>query len=164
MKSHVYKTKDVANTFHVTTGTVLKWVKKHDIPFSVNQYGHYCFEEKHLSLFEDIKNQNQKHYTPQAERKETVSAQQLTDKMAGLEEKIKIVERMVSNKADDIVSFQLREHRKEVQDINKRLRKIEERLYKIEETSKGWKEEAAGSTGKKDKRRIANLLSVMKTS
>ncbi|WP_158735376.1 helix-turn-helix domain-containing protein [Alteribacillus sp. YIM 98480] len=162
MKENLYKTKDVADQLNVSAGTVLKWVKKHDIPYSVNQYGHYCFEEKHLPLFNEIKEQNRQLVSTSTKKEPPVTTNVLTEKITDMEDKIKILERLVSSKADDIVSFQLMEHRKEVRSVSKQLQKIEDRLYKLEDKKETWAMTELPKQTKKDKRVLTSILSAMR--
>ncbi|MFB4163373.1 helix-turn-helix domain-containing protein [Alteribacillus sp. JSM 102045] len=162
MKEKRYKTKDVADLLDVSKGTVLKWVKKYDVPCSVNQYGHYCFDEKHLALFLDIKEKNRQVVSAAQKKEPPVSTYVLTDKITNMEENIKILERMVSNKADEVVSYQLMEHRKEVRSLNKQLQKIEERLDRLEDQKQTLENTEFSAHYKRDKRVLASLFSALK--
>ncbi|MFZ4452322.1 excisionase family DNA-binding protein [Salibacterium aidingense] len=127
------KTKDIANQLNVSPATVLKWVKKHHIPYTENGYGHYCFKEETVADFFEIKRENQKLYARERESGETVSSAAVMDRLAETENKLHMLERMIVNKADDIVTFQLVEHRKKVEALSKQLDKMEQKVQRMEE-------------------------------
>ena len=146
------KTKEVAKALGVSPSTVLNWVKKYHNSDELNENGHYLFTETELSQLRDI--QNEKAAKPKEEP--PVSAQYVEERLAKMEEKIKILEAIVSNKADDIVTFQLVEHRKTVRDIQSRLQKIEAQMVKWE-SEKSTNKEAKQP---KEKPFLANLFSL----
>ncbi|MDQ0299396.1 chromosome-anchoring protein RacA [Salibacterium salarium] len=156
MTEQSYKTKEVAQKLHVSPATILKWVKKHDIPYSVNLYGHYCFKEETMSMFYTIKKENQKNNPSDLNHKEVVSSQYVMDRLATTEEKVQILERMIGNKADDIVTFQLVEHRKKVEKLNKRIQKLEEKLDNLQ--PKEEKKSELEKDTKKSRRLIPSLF------
>ncbi|RSL33423.1 helix-turn-helix domain-containing protein [Salibacterium salarium] len=159
MTEQSYKTKEVAQRLHVSPATILKWVKKHDIPYSINSYGHYCFEEETMSMFYTIKKENQKLVYPDAGQSDVVSSQLAIDRLAATEEKVQMIERMVVNKADDIVTFQLVEHRKTVEKLNKRIQKLEAEVDKLQVQDQGLTSEFEKDKEiKKNKRFIPSLF------
>lgn len=148
MTNERLKTRDVANELGVSPSTVLNWVKKYDIPYELNQHGHYQFTQEQLVQFREI-------HKKRGEREEPVSSQYVEERLAKMEEKIKILESMIGNKADDIVTFQLVEHRKTVREIESRLKKIEAHMKQWEKRQLKEVQEPP-----KEKPFLANLFSL----
>ncbi|WP_240375546.1 helix-turn-helix domain-containing protein [Bacillus piscicola] len=156
-----YKTKEVAERFEVSPGTVLKWTKKYEIPYTINKSGHYFFAEDQLEAFQGIADQGNNTMENNLDRKEQpISTQVMLNRLENTEEKLKMLEKMMTNKADDIIGFQMLEQRQEIRRINKRLQQIEERLEAFEEQSQKAADEGRDKASKKEKHFLASIFSV----
>ncbi|MEH7379422.1 MerR family transcriptional regulator [Bacillus sp. JJ1533] len=135
----------LAKKLGVSTKTVRKWIKNFNIPCEKNEYGHYVFEESDLPLFEEIRNQvksgvpfDKIELAPPEPRKGTVrkmvqaSDKTLSDKLNTIMERIKENERRIEEKASDVVSYQLLQHRKEIDELQKRMQKLEAYIEQLE--------------------------------
>ncbi|SFP43015.1 chromosome-anchoring protein RacA [Salibacterium halotolerans] len=123
------KTKDIARRLEVSSSTVLNWVKKYNIPYTVNANGHYCFEEDTVLQFLSIKKQQQQDVSHTAEKSGgTVNRDVMLERLAQAEENVQLLERMIMNKADDIVTFQIVEQRKKIEALTKKMDRLEKQI------------------------------------
>lgn len=138
-------TAEFAKKLGVSTKSVRKWIKNFEIPCKKNEYGHYVFEEIDLPLFEEIRNQvksgvpfDKIKLSPPEPRKGTArkmvqaSEKTLSDKLNTIMERIKENERRIEEKASDVVSYQLLQHRKEIDELQKRMQKMEAYIEQLE--------------------------------
>ncbi|SFE34740.1 helix-turn-helix domain-containing protein [Alteribacillus iranensis] len=156
-----YKTKDVAQYFNVSPGTVLNWVRKFEVPYSVNANGHYYFQEDQLKQFSEIK-QHMQENMENNKKTTNVASHIAINRLDEVEEKIEILEKLIANKADEIIGFQLMEQRREVRELNKKLEKIEARLDDLESEREegGDRKKKQKESSKKDKHFLAGIFSV----
>ncbi|SFL71758.1 hypothetical protein [Salibacterium qingdaonense] len=144
MTEQYCKTKDIALRLQISPATVLKWVKKYRIPYTVNASGHYCFAEDTVPEFLKIKNQHQQEGSRAVENSEHVSRSVMLDRLAQTEENVQILERMIMNKADDIVTFQMVEQRRKIEALTKKMDKLEKQMEEQGRAPRRKQEEAAG--------------------
>ncbi|WP_010677217.1 MerR family transcriptional regulator [Bacillus timonensis] len=138
-------TAEFARKLGVSTKTVRKWIKNLNLTCEKNEYGHYVFEETDLPLFEGIRNQVKSGVpsdkivisTP-APRKGTarkmvqVSDKTLSEKLNEIMKRIEENERQIEGKASDVVSYQLLQHRKEIDELQKKMQKLEAYIDQLE--------------------------------
>ncbi|MGY4690066.1 hypothetical protein [Salibacterium sp. K-3] len=138
MEKQTMKTRDIAARLQVSPATVLKWSKNYRIPYTENQYGHYCFDEDSMARFLEIK---EKHQHTASAAGSNVSTSVMLERLAQAEENVQVLERMIMNKADDIVTFQMVEQRKKIEVLTKRLDKLEKQMHQQEQTSPSRKQD-----------------------
>ncbi|MFD2704481.1 hypothetical protein [Salibacterium lacus] len=144
MTEQYCKTKDIALRLEISPATVLKWVKKYHIPYTVNASGHYCFSEDTVPEFLKIKNQHQQDGYHASEHSEHISRTVMLERLAQTEENVQILERMIMNKADDIVTFQMMEQRRRIEALMKKMDKLEKQMEEQSPKPRRKQEEAAG--------------------
>jgi chromosome-anchoring protein RacA len=135
------KTSDVAKELGVNPKTVLKWVKQHDIPCEKNELGHFEFTEEHVEQLKQIQIQPPRVQVPANKRQGTVSIsieesekwQEMQKQMDQLFMRLRENERRIEEKAGDIVTFQILEHRSEIDELQKTIQKLESRIQELEE-------------------------------
>jgi len=138
-------TAQFAKKLGVSTKTVRKWIKIFNLKCTKNEYGHYVFENTDLPLFEGIRNQvksgvpsDKIELTTPAPRKGTArkmvqaSDKTLSEKLNAIMDRIKENERQIQEKASDVVSYQLLQHRKEIDELQKRMQKMEDYIEQLE--------------------------------
>ncbi len=138
-------TAQFAKKLGVSTKTVRKWIKIFHLQCSKNEYGHYVFEETDFPLFEGIRNQvksgvpsDKIELSTPAPRKGTArkmvqaSDKTLSEKLNAIMDRIKENERQIQEKASDVVSYQLLQHRKEIDELQKRMQKMEDYIEQLE--------------------------------
>ncbi|MEH7383876.1 MerR family transcriptional regulator [Bacillus sp. JJ1521] len=168
-------TTEFAKKLGVTNKTVRKWIKNFDIPCDKNEYGHYVFEEKDLSLFEGIRNQvksgvpsDKIELSPPEPRKGTVrkmvqaSDKTLSEKLNAIMDRIKENERQIEEKASDVVSYQLLQHRKEIDELQKKMQKMEEYIEQLEREKEELQKQTAVTLekveGSRKRKRVLGFL------
>ena len=133
------KTKTVSEELGVNPTTVQRWVKHFEIPCKRNQHGHYIFTQSDLLLLKNIKEQlrqglsmsevrvsiPKKEHATETHTPAAVSTGDLTRKFDTIVMRIKNVEQQLEDKADEIVSVQLLQHRNEIDDLLKKITKLE---------------------------------------
>ncbi|WP_078553321.1 chromosome-anchoring protein RacA [Bacillus alkalicellulosilyticus] len=141
---NVFETKEVSELLGVNPTTIKKWVKYFNLRCSINEQGHYLFQNSQVEVLKDIKGQlysgkkmRDVHVSMNSEKSKTkkeerVQAYQLEYKLNQIVSKIDQFEQKLSQKADEVVSYQLLRHRSEIDDITLMLQSIEQRLQSIE--------------------------------
>jgi len=149
-------TSALANRLGVSTKTIRRWIKNYDLTINRNEHGHYVFSEEDYQLFCSIRDQL-KNGTSSNEveirqvRKGNIrfmngQPPQL-HQLTSLVDRIERNEEKIDQKADDVVSYQILQHRKEIDDLNQRLEKLESYIQNLEKNlqEKNHFEEVAAS-------------------
>ncbi|NPC94463.1 MerR family transcriptional regulator [Bacillus sp. WMMC1349] len=155
-------TADVAHKLGVSTKTVQRWVKQLEIPASRNELGHYSFTDDDMTILEKVKEQlkngismqdiiierkkksflierndnslsnHPKQLDEWLERKmkqylqhEQLERQLLQKKMAELERKLE-------QKADEVVSYQLLQQRRDLEEERQQIKDIKQKISELE--------------------------------
>ncbi|NNU90221.1 MULTISPECIES: MerR family transcriptional regulator [Anoxybacillus] len=114
------KTSTVAKRLGVSTKTVQRWVKKYNIPCKKNEAGHYVFTNEAVEQLEKYK-----FLGIEEEEKEHVDWEEV-------EQRLHELERKIEQKADDVVSFQLLQHRREMEEMLQYMQQLEQRIAQLE--------------------------------
>lgn len=134
-------TTTVAKKIGVSPKTVQRWIKQLKIPMERNELGHYIFTEEDIQLLQFIHEQILKgvpikdlsHKVPvKKEKSEAKITSISTDQTNKIWSKIKEMELMIYQKADDVVSYQLLQHRKEMEELQNRVTQLEETIKELE--------------------------------
>jgi chromosome-anchoring protein RacA len=144
-------TSEVAKLLGVSASTIQRWVKQLELPMERNERGHYHFNNEDIDLLKNIQTQIQngtllQEIAPVQEkkiRKGTVKATPETN--AELERLYTIVselEAKVNSKADSVASYQLLQHRREIEDLQsqvidltKKVESLQSQLYESKITT-----------------------------
>jgi len=132
----------VAKKIGVSPKTVQRWIKQLKIPMERNELGHYIFTEEDVQLLQFIHEQIQKGVPikeisleiPVKEKKDVKKSSILPDETDKIWSKIKEMELMIYQKADDVVSYQLLQHRKEMEELQNRVTQLEEMIKELEKS------------------------------
>ncbi|MCL6586233.1 MAG: MerR family transcriptional regulator [Anoxybacillus sp.] len=138
------KTSNVAKRLGVSPKTVQRWVKKYNIPCQKNEAGHYVFDAETITLLEQIKFE---HGATLEEEEvgleeehglcpDTFLSTYIQPHLDKFTARLHRVERQLEQKADEVVSFQLLQHRKEIEELHAYIRQLEQRLALLEEQQK----------------------------
>lgn len=162
LMENVLKTKAVSELLDVNPTTVHRWVKYFNIPCQTNEKGHYLFKDQDVELLKGIKTQlnaglqlreikieqlsgnsknNSKHVP-------TAQYEQQTDKFI---DRIEHLEQKLSGKADEVVSYQVLQHRSELDSMMSLLKEMEDRILVLEEKLANKNEEAIAMSSEKKK-------------
>ncbi|MBU8880755.1 MerR family transcriptional regulator [Bacillus sp. FJAT-29790] len=136
----------VAKMLGVSQSTVQRWVKQLELEMERNELGHYIFTEEDIQLLRQVQDQLNKGIILQdvtvGKRKirkgatNTALNEQAFDKLL---EKINVLEQKLNGKADDVVSYQLLQHRREIEDLQNEVKKLNVRIEKLEANQNGMK-------------------------
>lgn len=131
-------TRAVAQLLGISTSTVQRWVKQLNLEMEKNEQGHYIFSEENIETLKQIKLQLQQglplHDISADSKKrsgslKTVHSEENIDKLAV---KINQIEGSLHQKADSVVSYQLLQHRREIEDLQEQISSLSDRLAQIE--------------------------------
>ncbi|MEI4790032.1 chromosome-anchoring protein RacA [Bacillus sp. FJAT-53060] len=145
-------TNEVAKEIGVSSKTIHRWVKKLNIPVARNELGHYEFHEDIVKLLKEVKHQMNEgvflqdikmsiheetvqqlspavETTAATQRLEALEGQvkkllQQQSQVAHVEERLQGLERKLAKKADECVSYQLLQHRREIEDLTTKLERL----------------------------------------
>ncbi len=134
------KTHEVAKALGMAPRTIRKWVQKYNIPCSKNDYGHYVYDAEAIARLETLKANSEVAGALEWYEAETAPPQKVQEKdesrmeqkMEALLERVSRTEQLVQQKADEVVSYQLLQHRKEMEELTKKVEKIEEMLDQLQ--------------------------------
>ncbi|WP_404469912.1 MerR family transcriptional regulator [Sutcliffiella horikoshii] len=139
------KTHEVAKELGMAPSTVRKWVQKYEIPCRKNDYGHYVYDEEALARLETLKASGEVagaldtaydtdikevQFENMSARNEEAKA--LEHRLENLTERVSRTERMVQQKADEVVSYQLLQQRKEIEELTKTVDRLEKMLDQMQ--------------------------------
>lgn len=153
------KTSNVAKRLGVSPKTVQRWVKKYNIPCQKNEAGHYVFDAETITLLEQIKFEHgaaledMEYEEEHALCPDTFFSTYIQPHLDKFTARLHRVERQLEQKADEVVSFQLLQHRKEIEELHAYIRQLEQRLVLLEEQQK-----QADDVPKRPKRRGVNRI------
>ncbi len=141
----VLKTREVSEQLGVNPTTVQRWVKYFNIHCDINEQGHYLFSMPQVEVLREIKGQlnmgkklkeinlGQPEEKQQVKKNtEMVQTQQYERKLEQMMSRIDILENKLNQKADEVVSYQISSHRKEIDEMMGMLKKLEQRMDAIE--------------------------------
>lgn len=138
-------TAELAHQVGISTKTVRRWMREYSIPCQKNEYGHYVFSEEDLAHYCSIRDLI-KSGIPTDEikkkmkqpRKGTIRAMQMKNSrpveemVTELLQRIEQNERRIESKASDVVSYQLLQHRKELDELQKKVQQLESYIKELE--------------------------------
>ena len=132
-------TSAVAKLLNVSHSTIQRWVTQLNMEVERNQLGHYQFSDDDIDLLRKIQDQLNEGVVLQKVtisekkiRKASVKQHTEPEKEDQLIERISRLEKSVKTKADDVVSYQLLQHRSEMEDMQKLVNKLEARIEALE--------------------------------
>lgn len=137
-------TSEVAKLLGVSVSTVKRWVKQLQLPMERNERGHYIFKEEDIGILRQIHNHVQNGLLLQEitemddkkRRKGTVKADENDKAIEKLSAKIFDLESRLNAKADSVASYQLLQHRKEIEELHNIIKSLMNRVSKLENQTK----------------------------
>jgi chromosome-anchoring protein RacA len=141
------KTSNVARRLGVSTKTIQRWIKKYNIPCQKNDAGHYVFDAEAIALLEQIKFEQGAALEEGCDMdiettvKETLCSDDIFEThmkphIEEIAERLQSVERKIEQKADDVVSFQILQHRKEIEELVEHIQQLESRIAQLEQANR----------------------------
>lgn len=136
-------TSAVAKMLGVSPSTIQRWVKQANLQMERTELGHYQFSEESIEVLKDIKNQLNNGVLLQdlklkgkKSRKATVVAQPTSDGLKEeLSDRMDKLEKKVDGKADDIVSYQILQHRRELEEMQAEIAQLKELIESLKQAA-----------------------------
>lgn len=129
----------VAKSLGVSRRTLMRWVDQLNLDLEKNELGHYQFSDADIERLKEIQNspspqlQNHEHIR---KGKVTHMSSLDTNKVDALTNRLEEIERKVQSKADGVVSYQLLQHRREMEELVGTIKKLELRIEELEKSQK----------------------------
>lgn len=145
-------TNEVAKEIGVSSKTIQRWVKQLNIPVARNELGHYDFHEEIVQLLKEVKHQmnegvilqdiqlpihkeTARQSAPAVETDVSIQRIETLEKQVGqliqqqlqiteVEDRLQELERKLAKKADEGVSYQLLQHRREIEDLSTKFERL----------------------------------------
>ncbi|NLP50423.1 MerR family transcriptional regulator [Bacillus sp. RO1] len=143
------KTHEVAKELGMAPRTVRKWVQKYDIPCRKNDYGHYVYDEEALARLETLKSTSEvagaldvdfdtdsKEVHFETMNVGSKKSKAIDHQLVTLTERVSRTEQMIQQKADEVVSYQLLQQRKEIEELTKKVDRLESMLDQLQAPAK----------------------------
>lgn len=133
-------TSEVANLLGVSSSTIQRWVKQLELPMERNERGHYYFCNDDIELLRSIQAQIQngallQEIAPVKEKKTRKGAVKAVENNAAVERLFSIVtelEAKVNSKADSVTSYQLLQHRREIEDLQGQIKNLSNQVVQLQ--------------------------------
>jgi chromosome-anchoring protein RacA len=137
-------TSEVAKLLGVSQSTVQRWVKQLGLPMEKNERGHYLFKKEDIGLLKEIKEQIQKGILlqdihPIEDKKVRKGSFKLTENdkvVENLVTRMMDLETKLNAKADSVASYQLLQHRSEIEELQNHIKILMERIENLENQMK----------------------------
>ncbi|WP_071394931.1 MerR family transcriptional regulator [Bacillus tuaregi] len=152
-------TRAVAKLLGISTSTVQRWVKQLKLEMERNELGHFIFSEEDIELLKQVKKQLQEGTLLQdisiqlPKRAGTFKQKQPDGDIDELAQKVKSLEISLQQKADDVVSYQILQHRREMEELQEQIIILTERVTQLENVIREKSEIAASIEIEKNKPR-----------
>jgi len=155
-------TRAVAELLGISVSTVQRWVKQLGLEMERNELGHFIFSEEDIELLKEVKLQLQQGKILQEievssnKRSAELKIIQPDNDMEKLTAKINELEISLQQKADSVVSYQLLQHRREIEELQEQISNLREKLLSIEEILQKDRETASSKENMKKSPRKRN--------
>jgi chromosome-anchoring protein RacA len=135
-------TNEVAKLLGVSTSTIQRWIKQLALPMERNERGHYHFTPEDIDLLKKIHEQLQNGTLLQdltqvnekkKMRKGAVKTVENDQAFATLVAKVKELELSLNAKADSVTSYQLLQHRREIEDLQGQVKELSQQVLFLQE-------------------------------
>ncbi|WP_108671064.1 MerR family transcriptional regulator [Peribacillus acanthi] len=169
-------TKTVSRILNVSPKTIRKWVKQLNLDLNKNELGHFLFEKEDVEELKRLQQQLQKGVLLQDVQvikkpdKETRTIKNETEMMEKFLSKLDQVERKLDQKADAVVSYQLLQHRREIEELHEEITRLNHRIVALEKNQRPSIPidplpflDHKIVTNRKNKTKIKNLLTMLFT-
>lgn len=149
-------TSTVSKLLGVSPSTIKRWIKHLELNMERNDQGHYLFSNEDIELLKKIQEQLCNGMVLQdievdmgKIRRGTLKSQDGSSKSGNevLLAKVEELEKRLDNKADGVTSYQLLQHRREIEELQQEVKMLHERLAALEKLQ-----------GEMKKNRSADLL------
>lgn len=133
-------TNAVAKLLGVSPSTIQRWVKHANLNMNRNELGHYVFNDDDIEVMKKIQEQINNGVLLQdiaaaakKTRQGTVKKEMRDDDFEKIMNKITELEAKIDRKANEHVSYQLLQHRREIEELHDKIDALTERIELLEE-------------------------------
>jgi len=165
-------TSEVAKLLGVSASTVQRWVKQLELPMEKNERGHYHFNDEDINLLKEIHEKLQNgtllhDISPMNEkssvRRGTIKVVENDKALEKLFTKVQELEINLNAKADSVASYQLLQHRREIEELQDQVKNLTQQLEllqnQLNELNKSQEDKPMVFDGNKEKRKKKNFVS-----
>ncbi len=156
-------TRAVAELLGISVSTVQRWVKQLALEMERNELGHFIFSEEDIALLKEVKNQLQQGKILQEievgnsnKRTGHVKTGDSDEYLEQITSKLNELEISLDQKADSVVSYQLLQHRREIEELQEQIALLTEKISNMEEVLQRDKEAALSKENLKNTPRKRN--------
>ncbi|GAE44932.1 hypothetical protein JCM21738_1688 [Mesobacillus boroniphilus JCM 21738] len=135
-------TSAVAKLLGVSPSTIQRWVKQANLQMERTELGHYQFSEESIEILKDIKEQLNKGVLLQdlkvkgrKPRKATIPSVKPDMVLDKLMKRMEDFENRLNRKADEVVSYQILQHRREIEDLQNEVDRLKDVITSMEEAA-----------------------------
>lgn len=117
----------VSKLLGVSSSTVQRWVKHLGLEMERNEFGHFLYSQEDVETLKEFKEQIQSGIPIQhiQVRKPTRRGSvKFLQKQSSLVDKVNKLERSIENKADSVVTYQLLQHRREIEELQGKIEQL----------------------------------------
>ncbi|MDQ0197803.1 MerR family transcriptional regulator [Neobacillus ginsengisoli] len=133
-------TSEVAKLLGVSSSTIQRWVKQLKLPMERNERGHYFFNNEDIEVLKKIQGQIQngailQEIAPLQEkkpRKGIVKQAEENQDFEKLAKKVSELELRLYDKADSVASYQLLQHRREIEELQNEVKELTHHLETLQ--------------------------------
>lgn len=133
-------TSEVAKLLGVSSSTIQRWVKQLKLPMERNERGHYFFNNEDIEVLKKIQEQIQngailQEIAPLQEKKPRKGAVNVVEDDQALEKlfkKVSELELSLYAKADSVASYQLLQHRNEIEELQIQVKELSHQLETLQ--------------------------------
>ncbi|MED3726790.1 hypothetical protein HPB58_21110 [Priestia filamentosa] len=134
------KTHEAARELGVSSQTVIKWIRHYNIDCAKNERGHFDISKENIKQIREAHNiqprsSARKGHVQSSTDFDALEAQiqEMCKQMGSMMGRIAENDRRIEEKAGEVVTFQVLEHRTEITNLQKKIYELEERLAMVEE-------------------------------
>ncbi|WP_347549890.1 MerR family transcriptional regulator [Pseudalkalibacillus hwajinpoensis] len=166
------KTKQVSDELGVNPTTVQRWVKHFNLSCEKNELGHFLFTSETLDQLKNIQNELRRGQSmekikagfgekPRNSKKSSpekmVSQEKFEQRLDRFTLRLDQLERQLEEKANEVITVQVLQHRSELDELVQKVTALEEKLLELEDHTSI--QEAVGQSGKGKRPWIMSLFS-----
>jgi chromosome-anchoring protein RacA len=131
-----YKTPMVAEKLGVSPKVVMRIVQQLQLNLEKNKFGHYVFSDEDLQhIIEYHQSSENASSLPQTAPQNNDSSEEIVvfkEQMQDLYNRMTCVEEKMNGKADDVVNYQILQHRSEIEELKQIVKGLEAKIEKLE--------------------------------
>ncbi|MBT2641318.1 MerR family transcriptional regulator [Bacillus sp. ISL-41] len=135
-------TSAVAKLLGVSPSTIQRWVKQANLQMERTELGHYQFSEESIEVLKDIKDQLNNGVLLQdlkikgrKHRKAAIPAVKPDFSVEKLMKRMEEIENRLDRKADEVVSYQILQHRREIEELQNEIGRLKELITGMAEAA-----------------------------